>query len=394
MATGTSAQPSKWARYVLRTTGPQQFYSFAFAANQNFNVPKNIPLNQPLAYIHLQWAGRIVIGAHNYDSVYPESLLNLLQNFKLNGTHSTLGNITPFNMSGANLFKIQVLANIRGNSIYINGVRLSDSTLSSGIPIATFGNTGTYDVIINWTIPVFPLGLPDGQAFLYLYNASAWNQTLQITIQSGDALNCFGVPDATPTTVVLTAYGAGTGTPQWNILTTYASLGPYANSVAQAVKVLNDIAINSVLQSGATGIRLALLQNQKTTFVALKTGTNANVSGVPANVYATLSDFICEMTQVRVNNNPIRNMLINLVTKEFYGFRMNTIQPTGYLGIFFDDGNPTTNAWTAIQGQNFPGGAQFEVDSNVVGAAATNQGDVIQEYIIGEPVVASSAAST
>ena len=385
MAAATAAKSSRWLNYIMRTTGPQQFYSFPFVTNNNFNVPKNIPLNQPLAYIHMQWAGRIVIGTANYTSVSPESLLNIIASFKLNGTHVSLGNQTPFNLSGANLFKIQKLFNIRGNSVYIGGVRLSDDVLSSGIPTTTFGNTGTYDVQVNWTIPVFPLGLNDAQALLYTYNAQAWGQTLQLTIQTGD-LTSFGVP-AGGTTVAFTAYGLGTGSPVINLLLTYISLGIYQNSVAQAVKILNDIAINSVLQSNASTTRLALLQNQKTTAVIQKTGTlQASTSGT---VYATLSDFLVEQTIIRLNNNPIRNLLVNTISKEFYGFRMNTVQPQGYLGIFFDDGNPTPNAWTAIQGQNFPGGAQFDVAANVIAANAANTGDIIQEYIVGTPVAAS-----
>jgi hypothetical protein len=376
---------NRWLNYIMRTTGPQQFYSFPFVTNQNFNVPKNIPLNQPLAYIHMQWVGRIVIGTANYTSVSPESLLNIIANFKLNGTHASLGNQTPFNISGASLFKIQKLFNIRGNSVYIGDVRLTDDVLSAGIPTTTFGNTGTYDVIINWTIPVFPLGLGDAQALLYTYNAAAWNQTLQLTIQTGD-LTSFGVP-AGGTTVAFSQYGSGSGSPTVNLLLTYISLGPLQNSVAQAVKVLNDIAINSVLTANASVVRLALLQNQKTTAVLQKTGTSqTSTSGI---VYATLSDSICEQTILRVNNNPIRNLLLNSVTKEFYGFRMNTVQPQGYLGIFFDDGNPAPNAWTAIQGQNFPGGAQFDIAANVIGAAGGNIGDIIQEYIVGTPVSAS-----
>ena len=375
-----------WLSYIMRTTGPQQFFSYPHVDNQNFNVPKNIPLNQPLAYLHMQWSGRIVIGVANYTSVSPESLLNVIANFKLNGTHSALGNQTPFNLSGANLFKIQKLFNIRGNSIYVNGVRLSDDVLSNGIPTTTFGNVGTYDVQVNWTIPVFPLGLNDQQAILYSYNAAAWGQTLQLTIQSGDKTS-FGVP-AGGTIVTFSAFGTGAGSPTINLLTTYISLGGFQNSVAQAVKVLNDISIGAVLTAAATTTRLALLQNQKTTAIVQKTGTSQ--ASTVGTVYATLSDSIVEQTIVRLNNNPLRNLLLNSVSKEFYGFRMNTVQPLGYLGVFFDDGNPTPNSWTALQGQNFPGGAQFDVAANVVGAAATNIGDIIQEYIIGTPVVAGS----
>ena len=375
--------PRNFAHYIMRPTGPQQFYTMGFTPGQNTPIPKSIPLNQPLGFIHIQWAGRIVIGVANYTSVSPESLLNILMNFKLTGTHVTLSNITPFNTTGANLFKYAKIWNIRGNSVWINGVRISDDQMSQGIPIATFGNTGTYDVRVHWTIPVFPMGIPDQQAILYLYNAAAWNQTLQMSLQQGD-LSSFGTPGGT-TTVTFSSFGSGAGSPVWNILTSYVSLGSeLSGKIAQAVKVLNDIPISSVLQSAATQIQLAQLQLQKTTAVIIKTGTTQAATG--GNIFATLSDFIMENTVIKVNNNAIRNLLVNDITKEFYGYRQQTNQPIGYLGILFDDGFPASNAWTAFHGENPKlAGSTFAAFANIVGAAGGNGGNVLQEYILGTP---------
>lgn len=371
-------------RYTGRMTGPQQFDNFAFAANFQRVVPKPVPMAQPLAAFQFEFKGRIVIGVANYTSVYPESLLNLFQNIKWTGTHATLSNQTPWNGPGPTLFKLMKLCGVKGNDLYINNVRLTDDVLSNGIPTATFGNTGTYDVDLIMTVPVFPFGIDDSQAMLYFYNEQAWGSTINMTVQMADGLTCFGVPGTATTT--FSGFGTGAGAAQVNINVVYGSLGPLAGRIGQAVCVRNDQPITSVLQTNSATLRLALLQNQRTTFVIAKTGT----AGAGAGQFATLSDTILEQTIIRKNNTQLRNLFNNSTTKAFYGWRMQTVQPVGYLGEFFDDAYSALNTFAAYEGDNpavLPQGAQFDIASQVVGATGNNIGEVVQEYIIGHPVV-------
>ena len=368
-------------RFTGRLSGPQQFFSVPFVTGAQNVVPKNIPLDSPVESIQFEWAGRIVIGTANFISVSPESVLNLIPLLKVQGTHDVLNQQTLWNSSAAILFKLAKLFNPRGSSLYINGVRITDDVMSAGIPTTTFGNTGTYDVQFFVTLPAAPFFVNDSQAALYYLNENAWGQTLQINYAFGDATS-LGVPGTAVTT--FTAFGSGAGSPVMNITVNYAYLGPFSSKIGQAVCIRNDIAINSVLQNNSSQIRLALLQPQKTTCVVAKTGTLQAGTGNP---YATLSDTILEQTQLRKNNAPIRNLIFNAVTKENYGRRMATVQPLGYLGIFFDDGYPTPNAWAALEANKWTGGAQFDIASLIVGAAGANQGDIIQEYILGDPVV-------
>lgn len=377
-------------RYTGRMTGPQQFDNFAFAANVQRVVPKPVPMDQPLAAMQFEWKGRIVIGAHNYDSVFPESVLNLFQNIRLQGTHVQFSNQTLWNGSGPTLFKLMKLFGVRGNDLYINGVRLTDDTLSNGIPIATFGNTGTYDIDLIMTLPMAPFGVDDAQAMLYFLNEQAWGSSLQLTIQMSDGLTCFGVPDATPTTTTFTAYGLGTGSPQVNTNLVYGSLGPLAGKIGQAVCVRNIQPIGSVLQTNSATIRLALLQNQRTTWVTVKTGTLAAGTAAGVVAFATLSDTIMEQTIIRKNNTQIRNLFNNSSTKAFYSWRFQSTQPVGYLAECFDDSWSAANSFAAYEGDNpavLPQGAQFDVASQIVGANAANYGEVVQEYLIGHPTV-------
>lgn len=367
--------------YTGRLSGPQLFYQIPFATGAQNSVPKNIPLDSPLESIVIEWYGRIVIGTANFTSVSPESLLNLVPNIQVFGTHVVLGQQTLWAGSLATLFKLASIWKMRGNSLYINGVRISDAQMSAGIPTATFGNTGTYDIDLVCVLPMAPFGLNDSQALLYYLNENAWNTSLQVKYQFGDATS-LGVPGTAVTT--FSSFGSGGGSPVVNLAVNYAYLGPLASKIGQAVCIRNDIPISAVIQNNTSTTRIQLLQNQKTTAVIAKTGTLQAGTGSP---YATLSDTILEGTVLRKNNALIRNLFKNSITKDVYGQRLGAIQPQGYLGILFDDGYPTANAWASLRADQWGNAAQLDIASQVVGAAAGNQGEIIQEYIIGDPTV-------
>jgi hypothetical protein len=163
--------------------------------------------------------------------------------------------------------------------------------------------------------------------------------------------------------------------------------------VFQAVRVLNTYQINTVLQTNATNTRLQLLQNQRTLNVIAKTGTLLAGTSAGVSVFGTLSDAILEQSYLRVNNNPIRNLQYNDASKEYYGYRFDTVQPQGYEMISFDDGNPVSNPHTGFRGERLPGSSQFDIAANVVGAAGTNVGEIIQDMIYGEPQVAGASST-
>jgi hypothetical protein len=318
----------------------------------------------------------------------------------------------PIQMSGATLFQMNRILGVKGNSVYITNATLATAQ-STGVryvdefqqvvglanaggtniyPNApTWGAAGTaYDMQIFWTIPLYPYGVPDGAAVQYLYNAAAWGQTLQLQITTADqtAFN------TTAANAPFTAFGSASGSPAIDIMVVYAQLGPLRNSIAQAVNVRNTYSISSILQTNANQQRLQLLQNQRTQNVIVKTGTSQAGTSAGVSAFGTLSDTIMEQTYLRLNNNPIRNLQYNDVTKEFYGYRFNTVLPQGYLNISFEDSQPLPNVFSGLRGERLPGSTQFDVASNIVGAAGTNVGEVVQDMIYGEPVVVGTTAST
>jgi len=67
------------------------------------------------------------------------------------------------------------------------------------------------------------------------------------------------------------------------------------------------------------------------------------------------------------------------------------VQPTGYKNISFVDGFPASHDQTAMKGDMLSPGAQFDIATNVVAANAANGGEVIQDMIYGEPVIAGQS---
>jgi hypothetical protein len=393
--------------YLMRTSGPQPFFTQPFATLSTFNIPKNIPLQLPLSHIIIRWKGRMTTTAAFTPS--PEAPQNILQRVQLQGTHASLGFLMPIQMSGASLFMMNKILTKKGNGVYITNATLATAA-TTGVRVVqegqqqvglvnaggsnfyynapTWGAAATaYDMQIFWTIPLYPYGLPDGAAVQYLYNAAAWGQTLQLQIQTADqtAFN------TTAANAPFTAFGSASGSPAIDIMTVYAQLGPLRNSIAQAVNVRNTYSISSILQTNANNQRLQLLQNQRTQNIIVKTGTSLAGTSAGVSAFGTLSDTILEQTYARLNNNPIRNLQYNDTTKEFYGYRFDTVLPQGYLNISFEDSQPLPNVFAGLRGERLPGSTQFDVASNVVGAAGTNVGEVIQDMIYGEPVVVGAS---
>lgn len=383
----------------LRTSGPEYFITQQLTTPSvtpsTFAIPKFLSLVRPLGWLHFRWKGRVVIATANMTNMSPEAPQNIIQRITIKGNHAQLGNTTLFDGSAATLFALGRAFGVRGNSVYINGTRQPEFAGGSTVVIsgggasgtgtpAIFGNTGTYDLEIFYTLPMFPYFIADSQAALYLLNAAAWGQSINITVYTADQTAWGTVGTSTFT---FTSFGSASGVPAIDIYTSYVQLGDYRNSIQQGVVTRNISPIASVIQGAGTQIRLLQLQNQRTTAVVLKTGTSlaGTTSGVSS--FGTLSESITEQVTLQVDNKLLRNLQNNDMTKEFFGFRENTVQPIGYLVLPFDDGEPNNNAFSAYRGDKLTPGAQFNLLGNSTNPTGTNIGEVVQEIILGEPVV-------
>jgi hypothetical protein len=377
------------ASLLGRNQGPEFYWQQAWSALGQGVIPKAINLNRPMERIHVVAKGRIVIATANMTSTAPEGLMQFfLQNLKLTGTHSQYGAQTPINLTGADLFAWPKLFRTRGCSLYINGTLVDPISIPAGLPAATFGNTGTYDIEIHYNIPLVPVfpAAAKLNAIPFLYMQQYWGNTLQLQYALGDTTVLGAAGSATFTT---TAFGSGSGSPQLYFFTNYEILGSLADSISSAVVVRTSQQIQGgiLTANAATPQRLVILQKYKTTAIVIKTGTALANTSAGTSAFATLSDTILEQTQIVADNKPVRNNFLNAAQKEYSAYAFDARYPQGYLVFPFTD---SMNPQTAYPANKLSGGSMFEVDSQVVGAAGTNTGEIIQEYYLGIPAGKSS----
>lgn len=387
--------PRQVASLLGRNQGPEFFFQQPWTALNNVVIPKAINLNRPLERVHMVWQGRIAVGTANISPVYVESLQNLIQTFKLTGTHAAFKALTPINLTGADAFAWPKMFKARGSSIYVTSPTVNAGAPSLadnlGIPAGFLGGTGflgttagsPYDAEIHYDIPLTPVLPVAAKVSLvpFYYQQKDWGDTLQIFLTFADATALGTLGTAV---VTFTSFGSGAGTPQLFLLTNYEILGALAESISSAVVIRNtqNIPQSQITGASATLQRLQLLQKQKTTNILLKSGALAAGTSAGVSVYSTLSDIIFQQTQVIVDNKPVRNNFLNAAYKEYAGYSFDARLPQGYLPFSFID---SMNPLTAYPADQLAGGSVFELDSQVLTAGGTNFAEVIQEQYLGVP---------
>jgi hypothetical protein len=373
------------ARLLGRNQGPEFFFQQAWVPLQTVQIPKNINLNRPLERLIIRLDVRITITGANMATVFPEALQSLIQQIQLQGTHKTFGALVPIQLTGADVFAWPTLFRTTGNVILINGVRVNPLGVPNGVPLATFGNEGTYDCQIFWELPLVPV-VPAAaklNCVPFLFQQADWADTLflQLTMADATALGVQGGGGA----AAFTAFGSASGTPQFFVYTNYEILGPLATQIKSAVTVraIQQVPQGNITAASANLVKLAQLQKYKTLNAVLKSGLLASGTSPGVSVYSALSDAIFEQTQIRVDNKAIRNNLSNITYKDYLRLAFDALtQPQGYLPMSFID---SLNPRTAFDGDQVAGGSTYEVDSQIISANVANYAEVIQEYFQGTP---------
>ena len=375
------------ASLLGRNQGPEFFFQQPWTALNNVVIPKAVNLNRPLERVHMVWQGRIAVGTANISPVYAESIQNLVQTFKLTGTHAAFKALTPINLTGADAFAWPKLFKPRGSSTYVNLTRCDNLDIPAGFPAGTgfLGTTGgsPYDTEVHYDIPLTPVLPVAAKVSLvpYLYQQKDWGDTLQIFLTFADATALGTLGTAV---VTFTAFQSASGSPQLYLFTNYEILGALAESISSAVVIRNtqNIPQSNITSASSTLQRLQLLQKQKTTNVLLKSGALAAGTSAGVTVYSTLSDLIFQQTQLIVDNKPVRNNFLNVAYKEYQAYSFDARWPQGYLAFSFLD---SMNPLTAYPADQLAGGSVFELDSQVLTGGATNFAEVIQEQYLGVP---------
>lgn len=385
-ASTSKITPGHASRLIGRNQGPEFFFQQAWVPLQTVQIPKNVNLNRPLERIIVRLDARITVAGADMATVFPEALQSLIQQVQLQGQHQRFGALVPIQLTGADIFAWPSLFKVTGNVILINGVRVNPLGVPNGLPGATFGNIGSYDVQIFWELPLTPV-VPVAaklNCVPFLYMQSDWADTLNLQLTMGDATS-LGVQGIGGTTT-FSALGSNVGNAQFFVYTNYEILGALADKLTTAVTIraIQQVPQGNITAASAASNKLAQLQKYMTLNAVLKSGTLAAGTSPGVTVYATLSDQIFEQTQIKVDNKPIRNNLSNVTYKDYlrYAFDAPT-QPQGYLPMSFLDGS--LNPRTAFPGNQVSGGSTYEVDSQIITPGAANFAEVIQEYFQGTP---------
>lgn len=377
--------PGTVARLLGRNQGPEFFFQQAFVPLQTVQIPKNVNLNRPLERITILWEGRITIAVANMASVFPEALQSLIQQVTLQGQHKVYGALIPLQLTGSDLFAWPALFRTVGCAIEINGVRVNPLGKPNGLPLATFGNTGTYDIRVFWDIPLVPV-LPAAaklNAVPFLYMQSDWGDTLNLQLIFGDA-SSLGVLGS-GTTIAFSAFGSNTGSAQFFVYTNYEILGLLADKLKTAVTIraIQQVPQGNITAISANLVKIAQLQKYKTLNAVVKTGLLASGTSAGVQVYSSLTDTLLEQTQIRIDNKSIRNNQKNAVMLEYLRFAFESLsRPEGYMPLTFVD---SLNPRTAFDGDKVSAGSTYEVDSQIATGNGANYAEVIQEYFQGVP---------
>jgi hypothetical protein len=279
---------------------------------------------------------------------------------------------------------------VNGSDAYINDVLQARPSSPFAQAIPNFGAIGTYDLDLWFVLPCAPW-LPLGaranaegaQNYVpYLWQPQDWGDTIQITLDLGDQ-TAFGTPNAASVTA-FTAFGSAVGTPQIDIYTRYAVLGEIRSGFRTACMVRAEQQSQAAVAAVANNLRLAQLIKRKTTNIVIKSGIILAGSTAGVSVFASLSDRLLDRTVITVDNKFVRNNRSNMASKVSVGQIFGATAPQGYLPFsFIDSGTPRT-CFRADLPQVVGAASTYELQTDVVAAAAGNRVNVIQEQIVAD----------
>jgi hypothetical protein len=380
MATPLHAQAT-----LGRSRGPEPWFQQAFTPLAQNQIPKPLNLARPLEALIFNWRGRVVIGTANYAAVAAEAPWTIIQRIRITGTYKGQF-LVPVDISGATLFALRRLFEAKGNNAYIGTTLQAELSSPLAQTLANFGNTGTYDLDLYYTLPMAPIIAIANRRWdlpRYFWQSKDWSDSIQVQIYFGDATS-FGTPGGS-TTTTFTAFGSGAGSPTCNIYTCYSILGQFRSGFKTACVLRTESPVSGVVTALATATRLTPLQKgSPTTNVILKSGLALAGSSAGVQVFASLSDTILDVTQIVNDNNPVRNNQDNRVFKEWMSRQFQTILPQGYLHESFIDSQTTRTAYRSDLPAVVASGADFAIYSNIVTANAATLVTFIQEQIVKE----------
>jgi hypothetical protein len=376
------AQNRTIRRTLGRFSGPEFFIQQAFAINTSPVLVRPVPVGVAVFGLKFVWRGRIVIGTANVSPICAEAPQTIINRLMITGASARFGQQTLWDISGSTLFAWARLFQVRGNSLYIGSGAAYTRQADLSVPLqqagATFGNTGTYDLEIHYDLPFVPMlgSVARIPQLNYSLRPEDWPNGISVQVFFGDG-NSFGTVGTS--TFTFTAWGSGAGTPTLLVYTNTVNLNDLRGSLPSAICVRSEQQGIQSVAAVANNVLLLSPARQRITNIVIKQGTS--LAGSQANCFGTLGDLALGLVQLKYNGTLPRNFQDWWALKEYYGLMLETILPGGYGMLSFVE---SSNLDAALDATSLPTGADFSLVASVLTAGATQQVNLIQEYVIGD----------
>jgi hypothetical protein len=368
--------PRQVLQRLTRLQGPEQEQTINFTPVSPLVLPNSIKTDKFIWGILVRFHGRITTGGTGFTPLI-NALWNLVQEFRVYGTHAKYGAQVPFRMRGAS---VRDYAQIFGG-----GFSPFANVLKAGVAGSFDGTASTaFDVDVEWLLMLPPGGLPLADQIVHgALKGPDWAGDLHLAMDTTDG-TALGT---TAANITFSAYGSGSGSPQLLVSTIRPAMTvALMNAISPAICFKTYVTLDSVLQgANLANQQIALLNIGKgTTRIILKSGVYQTGTTTGVACFASLSDAIITVAAPYLDGKPVKNPYSNLDTRQYNSY-MYTIpaMPSGYQILDFIEGR---NVLSAFPSQGLTAARRFEVDGNTVGAA--NQGgERIQEELLGSPVI-------
>jgi hypothetical protein len=367
--------PRQVLQRLTRLQGPEQEQTINFTAVSPLVLPSSVKTDKFIWGMQVRFHGRIAVGGTGFTPL-TNALWNLIQEFRVYGTHAKYGAQVPFRQRGATVADY--------SRIFGQGFTPTATVLKGGVA-GTFDGTAStnFDVDVIWTL-IFPPGdipLAD-QIVNGALKGPDWAGDLHLAMDTTDG-TALGT---TAANITFTAYGSASGSPQLLVSLIRPNMTvALMNAISPAICFKTYITLDTLLQgSSFSNQQIALLNIGKgTTRIILKSGTLQTSTTTGVAVFASLSNSIITLSAPFLDGKPLKNPYSNLEMREYGNFFYKTDSPTGYQVLDWIEGR---NVLSAFPSQGLTAARRFEVDGSIVGAS--NQGgERIQEELLGSPVI-------
>lgn len=349
------------------------------------NTPTSLKTDKFISALILRWHGRITVSNATFTAV-PDALRYLIQQVRVYGTHVQFG--AQRVVAAQAQFLNQVNKAMRVS--YLPGDQLSGAALGTWLTGGTIA-IGSYDLDVLWTIPLFCMPFRTLKAVpLYSLKGPDWAGNLFLSFDTGD-FSALG--ETVTANLAFSAYGGSGGSPVVYVHSIHPLMGVNVmNEISPAICFRTETIYDSIVQGSSFTQQVAAYLNIGKRYASLETQTGVLQTGTSAGVrcYASLSNTILTEYTISLDGKNLVQPAAQWDSNEWNGWLQEAPNPLG-LSIY-DFIQESENPDCAFPAETLTSARRFALVGNV--AAASNQGlEVLQEEILGAPVITTAAAS-